>query len=207
MYSKRSASFGLNTNVSLDPAANSKADAKSNQSINNNIVIQTTPTKTREEAVTSENTTDIPAPPEYVSAVPSSAYPEVVPMVYQERSVNIDTSDTNTTDVRDILLEIYESILLTQNKQLLANILSKNSIIISKSDLERVIQAKTGYSCSISTDDDTSCGCCAKVTGIYKIDQIKVDYNDTTLDFKTAFNGAYNELISTYKLSLKYVIA
>ena len=213
MYTKRSASFGLNTNVSLDPSASSNSNAKSNQSINNNITIQTVPatTSTKEKSDSTETTAiDTPAsalpPAEDYPAVYPAVYPTVLTSSVQERSATLST-DTDSDDVKTLLLEIYEAILLTQNKQLLANILSKNSIIISKSDLERVIQAKIGCSCSISVDADAGCGCCAKLTGVYKIDQIKVDYNDQTLDFKTAFNSAYNELTSTYRLSLKYVVS
>ena len=212
MYTKRSASFGLNTNVSLDPAATSNSKANSNQSINNHIVIQATPTTSatdKKASATEKESTPATATETQASDLPpvdDSIYPPVYPSILtsiQERSADITTE---TTDVQSLLLEIYESILLTQNKQLLANILSKNSIIISKSDLERVIETKIGCTCSITVDSDTGCGCCAKLTGIFKVDQIKVDYNDSTLDFKTAFNSAYNELVNTYKLSLKYVV-
>ena len=214
MYSKRSASYGLNTNVSLDPSATSNSKANSNQSISNHIVIQATPAtstekKDSESTLTTTSTTapvtEIPAsalPPAEDSIYPP-VYPSILTSSVQERSVDISTT---TTDIQSTLLEIYEAILLTQNKQLLANILSKNSIIISKSDLERVIQAKIGYSCTISTETEAGCGCCAKLTGISKVDQIKIDYNDTVVDFKNAFNSAYNELVNTYKLSMKYVV-
>ena len=229
MYSKRSASYGLNTNVSLDPSATSNSKANSNQSISNHIVIQATPATSTEKkdsetspTPTPASTTSTTAPvtglrpaAESVTEIPASAlppaedsiYPPVYPSILtssvQERSVDISS---DTTDIQSTLLEIYEEILLTQNKQLLANILSKNSIIISKSDLERVIQAKIGYSCTISTETETGCGCCARLTGISKVDQIKIDYNDTVVDFKNAFNSAYNELVNTYKLSMKYVV-
>ena len=204
MYSKRNASFGLNTNVSLDPSANSKADAKSNQSINNNIVIQTSSTENKKTEDNIDNNT-IRERTVYPTTEPytSPFYPSI--LTVQERSADVTTT---TTSVQSILLEIYESILLTQNKQLLANILSKNSIIISKSDLERVIQAKLDLICNITTETSTGlCGCCAKVTGINKVDQIIITTNDgSSLDFKTAYNSVYNELKNTYKLSLKYVI-
>ena len=61
----------------------------------------------------------------------------------------------------EILLDVYKSILLTQNKVLLANILSKKHIIIYKSDLEKVIASKINKKCSVVLKEDPECGCVA----------------------------------------------
>lgn len=217
MYTKRSNSYGLNTNVSLDPSAN----AKSNQSINNTVVIQPGPqsqpvrehTETRQIPipVSEENpykfqTGNVEALPE-VSQVPiyptitTVSYPSVTP-----RSVN--TNNETRSEVDRILLEVYGAILLTQNKQLLANILSKSHIIITKADLERVISAKLNQQCSVVVADELfGCGCTAKISPILKIDSIRIINDNNSLDFKTAFNSEYNEMNDVYKLSLKYVVA
>lgn len=198
MYTKRTASFGLNTNVSLDPSATSTSTASPNQSVNNKIIIQ--PLSSPGSEVKYDIKTDEPTLPVTRDvAVEQPTYPSV-------EGVIVPPVTSTLNDVQKLLLDIYSAILLTQNKQLLANIMSKSSIIITKSDLERVIATKIKQQCSITVDDPTGCGCCAKVTGIHRIDQIRIVTDTTTVDFKQAFNSDYNELIDVYRLSLKYVI-
>lgn len=195
MYQKRTASFGLNTNVSLDPSSNSTSSANPNQSVSNKIIIQ--PLSTSASEVKYDIKTDEAEEPKTISR--DTEYPVVEPVIVPPVSDTIN-------DVQKLLLDIYSAILLTQNKQLLANILSKNSIIITKSDLEKVISTKIKQQCSISVDDPAGCGCCAKITGIHRIDQIRIITTNTSVDFKQTFNSDYNELIDVYNLSLKYVI-
>ena len=195
MYTKRTASFGLNTNVSLDPSSNSTSSANPNQSVNNKIIIQ--PLSASPSEVKYDIKTEEEEPTKTMAR--EVEYPVVEPVIVPP------VSDT-VNDVQKLLLDIYSAILLTQNKQLLANILSKNSIIITKSDLERVISTKIKQQCSISVDDKTGCGCCANITGIHRIDQIRVITSNASTDFKQTFNSDYNELIDVYHLSLKYVI-
>ena len=179
MYSRINRNVGINTAVSLEPSANTQ----SSQQITNNIIVKT---------------------------VGDNNEPPVI-----ERSITIDNNnEPQTTDnpveenVDKILLEIYKSILLSQNKQLLANILSKHHIMIYKDDLERVISAKIGRKCAVVLKESENCGCSAKINPFAIIDSIVIyEGNDnlTTkrVDFKVAYNADYVELTEKYALSLK----
>ena len=72
----------------------------------------------------------------------------------------------------EILLDVYKSILLTQNRVLLTNILSKKHIIIYKSDLEKVISSRIGKKCAVVLKEDPECGCVAKNNVFAVIDSI-----------------------------------
>ena len=93
--------------------------------------------------------------------------------------------------------------MLDQNKALLLNLISKQIIIIPKSDLELIIKAKTGYTCEVKLEDDTCC-CIAKYNPIKKVETIKVINEELVTDFKQVYNNDYNELINLYHLCLKY---
>lgn len=196
MYTKRNNSYGVNTNVSLDPSAT----ATSNQSINNNIVIQPLSAGPSQERFNikdkNDKTRDVEETPTDNTAL---IYPSV------EAVYNPTTTNTRN-EVDKILLDVYTAILLTQNKQLLANILSKNAIIITKSDLERVIAAKINQQCNITTCIPDGCGCMAKATSIEKIESIRIITDSSSLDFKSVWNADYNSLIDDYHISLKYCI-
>ena len=112
--------------------------------------------------------------------------------------------DRNRVD--EILLEIYSDMLLYQNKQLLANIVSKNCIIVTQEDLQRVIEAKTGKKCIITLRENPEVGCLAKSSPIQPIQSIRVIDGDTENDFKVTGNTDYIELMNIYHLSLKYVV-
>jgi hypothetical protein len=103
------------------------------------------------------------------------------------------------------LLKLYESILLSGDKELLANIVSREKIIIAKNDLEKAISLKTGKQCVISFEEP-SMGCCGAdfPKPFIKITQIRLD-NDT-VDFKVAYNKEYCEISDKYKISLKYCL-
>ena len=95
--------------------------------------------------------------------------------------------------------------LLYQNKPLLANIVSKNCIIISLEDLTRVIEAKTKKQCHISVKEP-EVGCLAKTSPIKAIETIRVTDENGENDFKVADNTDYIELMTVYHLSMKYVV-
>ena len=111
----------------------------------------------------------------------------------------------NRDGVDEILLEVYSEMLLYQNKPLLANIVSKNCIIISLDDLTRVISAKTGKECHISVKPE-EVGCLAKTSPIKAIDTIRLTDENGEYDFKVTANADYIELMTVYHLSLKYVV-
>ena len=134
---------------------------------------------------------------------PSGGEGEIV-----SRSAEIDSrpeaaKTRNTVD--ELLLEIYSAMLLYQNKPLLANVASKNSIIITKEDLEKVISAKSGKSCSVTVREEET-GCLAKSCPIKPIESIRIFDDNSENDFKVASNSDYIELMNVYHLSLKYVV-
>ena len=112
---------------------------------------------------------------------------------------------TEPQSVDSILLEIYKSILLHQNKTLLANILSKKHIIIYKEDLERVISAKIGKRVAVVLHEKTECGCTLSGSPFSAIESIVVYENDKRVDFHVGYNADYVELAEKYALNLKIV--
>ena len=173
MYQRANRNVGINTNVSLEPSANTQ----SSQQITNNIIVKTV------------NDGEVPV---------------------IERSVDIVKNDKPVTEepavednVDKILLGVYKNILLSQNKQLLANILSKHHIMIYKDDLEKVISAKIGKKCSVVIKESEECGCSAKFDPFAVIDSIVIYEDSKRVDFKVAYNADYVELSEKYALSLK----
>ncbi len=178
MYQRANHSMGLNTNVSLEPSANTQ----NTQHITNNIIVG----REHELGVNSELApAPEPAPELGVNSGNSVPVPEIAP----------------------ILLEIYQGILLSQNKVLLANILSKKHIIVYKNDLERIISAKVGKKCSVVLKEIEGCGCTAANSSPFAVvDSIVIYENDHRVDFKVAYNADYVELNEKYALSLKLCI-
>lgn len=175
MYSRVNKNLGFSTNVSLDPSSNSQ----SSQQITNNIIVKTN----SDEPAVVERSIELNEPAETNNVIIN----------------NVETND----NVEKILLEIYKSILLSQNKQLLSNILSKRHIMIYKDDLERVISAKINRKCSVVLKEIDGCGCAAKIDPFAIIDAIVVYENDKRVDFKVAYNSDFVELSEKYGLSLK----
>ena len=184
MYSRVNRNLGFNTNVSIDPSSNSQ----SSQQITNNIIVKTN----GDEPAVVERSIEINEPAET-----NNIENNVI-----VNNVHEDKSDKNNS-VDEILLDIYKSILLSQNKQLLANILSKRHIMIYKDDLERVISAKINKKCAVILKEFDACGCTAKIDPFAVIDSIVVYENDKRVDFKVAYNPDYVELTDKYALSLK----
>ena len=103
------------------------------------------------------------------------------------------------------LLRLYETILLSENKKLLSNVISKDSIILTQEDLEKVIELKTGKKCVISYEDP-EVTCCNLNTIFMKISSIRIVEKEEQADFKIKYNKDYLELITNYHINLKYVL-
>lgn len=111
-------------------------------------------------------------------------------------------------DPKYIILETYANILLNQDKALIANLISKNCIIVPSTSLSNIIKAIVkAESVEISLDEDIKC-CSSKVNPIRKIEAIKIvnDNGEVSTDFKQVYNREYNELVNKYHLCLKYGI-
>ena len=185
MINRKTRNLGVNANIGLDPTSASQ----SNNNFSNNIYVQT-------------------PYPSNVKTQPSS---------FNTRDVEVelhDIIDTKTndlkndqTEVKELILQTYANILLNQDKALIANLISKRTIIVPIEDLRAIIQLMTGGCVEIQYDEDISC-CAAKVTFIKKIDAIKIVKDDNVIitDFKQVFNKEYNDLVNKYHMNLKYVL-
>jgi hypothetical protein len=185
LYTKRNNNYGVNTNVELDPSA----VASSSPTVNNKIIIEAP----RSERASS---TDVEYPP-------ASSPPEVTPEILT-RSPYLTLPTENIETVEEKLLKIYSDILLSQNKTLLTNILSKSAIILTKSDLESIISTKIGRNCSIMIAEE-KVGCLARANILHKVEQILIVLDDTNVDFQYVYNSDYRLLQDHYHLSMKYV--
>ena len=189
MIKKRNLSQGgLNANVSLEPAS----AASSNNNINNNIYIKTPyPTDSPVKLPSEFDTRDI----ELDEAVQTDPFKESEAVLQ------------NKSAVKEFILQTFANILLTQDKALLANVISKETIIIPFDSLQTIIQKMTNADVEIKFDDDYVC-CSSKVNPVKKIDFIKIVRNDGEVitDFKQVFNKEYNELTRQYHINLKYVL-
>ena len=183
MYSRVNKNLGFNTNVSLDPSSNSQ----SSQQITNNIIVKT---NSDGEIPVVERSIEIDGNTEKDSVIINNIHEDKV-------------AEKTNESVDSILLEIYKSILLSQNKQLLANILSKRHIMIYKEDLERVISSKINKKCSVVLKEMDGCGCSAKIDPFAIIDAIVIYEDGKRVDFKVAYNSDFVELSEKYGLSLK----
>ena len=109
-------------------------------------------------------------------------------------------------DVRNIILETYAQILLNQNKALLANLISKNCIIVPATSLAEIIAViSNADAVEINLNEDVGC---LNKSPIRKIETIKIvnDNGEICTDFKQVYNKEYNELVNKYHLCFKYGI-
>ena len=139
---------------------------------------------------------------------PYPAEVKAEPSVFTERDVLPQPETMHKQDVRTLILETYANILLNQDKTLIANLISKRTIIVPVNSLKTIIACIVG-SCEVDIGYDEDCSCCAaKVSPIQKIDYIKVitDSGEVITDFKQVYNKEYNELVNSYYLNLKYVV-
>ncbi len=192
MYSRSNQNVGFSTNISIDPSSNSQ----SSQQITNNIIVKTA---TGEEPVVVERSIDLNEPSETNSVIINNV--ENGPL--NGTATKVADKNVEKESVEKILLDVYKSILLSQNKQLLANILSKKHIMIYKEDLEKVITAKINKKCAVVLKEVDGCGCTAKIDPFAVIDSIVIYEDNKRVDFKVAYNADYVELTEKFALSLK----
>lgn len=221
MIKKRNNSYGLNTNVHVDPSASANASPnitnhiyirdfkKKNKNDNENggnddVNISTRDIKLNDiEGLRPEN--GLRPEEEHITTTPVQ---EPQKIYAREVIITTESNNENTNKIKpktseQLILDTYAQILLDQNKTLLLNLISKQTIIVPKTNLELIIKSKTGYTCEITLEDDANC-CIAKYNPIKKIETIKVINDELVTDFKQVYNNDYNELINLYHLCLKY---
>ena len=243
MIKKRNNSYGLNTNVHVDPSASANASPN----ITNHIYIRdmkkTVPRKEQynfSASAVSENnvmTRDIQlednvdpdgTPDSSTNGTPTGTTEQNTEVVNETHTTKTPVEKPQKIYAREVIittkaeqqeeqnvkvktpeqavLDTYAKILLDQNKALLLNLISKQTIIIPRTDLEEIIKAKTGTTCQITLVDD-EIGCClAKYSPIKKIETIKLVSGELVSDFKQTRNNDYNDLINLYHLCLKFCI-
>ena len=248
MIKKRNNSYGLNTNVHVDPSASANASpnitnhiyirdvrkkgnnnevsskpqqkalrAREQSSLNfnasavseNNVMTRDVKLDDIEDETTEEQGSSNPGPEQ----VHVTTTPVKEPQKIYAREVIITTETNKQNEVQEkpktaeqIILDTYAKILLDQNKALLLNLISKQTIIVPRSDLEQIIKAKVGLPCEV-TLVDTDGGCCfAKYSPIKRIETIKIINDELVSDFKQVYNNDYNDLINLYHLCLKFCI-
>ena len=226
MIRKKNSSYGLNTNVHVDPSASANASPN----ITNHIYIRDVKKKKADSETSSpqqlsfnassvsENnvlTRDIKlndiedeTAEEHITTTPVK---EPQKIYAREVIITTETNKQNEVQVKpktaeQIILDTYAKILLDQNKTLLLNLISKQTIIVPKTDLEQIIKAKVNLPCEV-TLVDTDGGCCvAKYSPIKKIETIKIINDELISDFKQVYNNDYNDLINIYHLCLRFCI-
>ena len=226
MIRKKNSSYGLNTNVHVDPSASANASPN----ITNHIYIRDVKKKKADSETStpqqlsfnassvSENnvlTRDIKlndiedeTADEHVTTTPVK---EPQKIYAREVIITTETNKQNEVQVKpktaeQIILDTFAKILLDQNKTLLLNLISKQTIIVPKTDLEQIIKAKVNLPCEVSLVD-TDGGCCvAKYSPIKKIETIKIINDELVSDFKQVYNNDYNDLINLYHLCLRFCI-
>ena len=226
MIKKRNNSYGLNTNVHVDPSASANASPN----ITNHIYIRDVRKKKADSETStpqqlsfnassvSENnvlTRDIKlndiedeTAEEHVTTTPVK---EPQKIYAREVIITTETNKQNEVQVKpktaeQIILDTFAKILLDQNKTLLLNLISKQTIIVPKTDLEQIIKAKVNLPCEVSLVD-TDGGCCvAKYSPIKKIETIKIINDELVTDYKQVYNNDYNDLINLYHLCLRFCI-
>lgn len=167
-----------NIGVSANISLEPSSAASTNNNFNNNIYVQT------------------PYPTEV----------KTTPSTFTERDVLPPPEVIVEPDVRELILQTFASILLNQDKALIANLISKRTIIVPINDLCEIIHVMTNGDVEIRVDEDCNC-CVAKTSPIKKIEAIKIIKEDVVItDFKQVFNKEYNELVNNYHVNLKYVI-
>lgn len=198
---KRNNSFKsgvVSANVGLDPSAISTA----NNNINNNIYIKTPyPNVTLQPSDFNERDIKLDEV-ENASSAPAPAQFEVTTTTFTN-----EPPKAKEDDVKTLILETFAQILLTQDKALIANLITRKSIIIPYDALQRIIQLLIKSDVEIDFEEDVDC-CVSKASPIRRINHIKVikDDGEVVTDFKTVYNKEWNELVNKYHLCLKFVL-
>ena len=127
------------------------------------------------------------------------------PSTFNTRDIDNPYSQLSTVD--EYLRELYQSILLTENKKLLANLISKKSIILTKEDLEEIIKRKIGKTCTIDCEDSEP-NCCGFSSPFIKINGIRVldESGAAGTDFQIQYNKDYQELVTNYHICMRFVL-
>ena len=172
------------------------------KSILSGINVPITPTSNSETKLTNNITiSNVAYPSVATEPNPYKDLPNDQPVTQRD----VSYSD-KTHELEAYLLKLYQSILLSDNKKLISNAVTKDSIILTQEDLEKIIEYKTGKRCVISYEDP-EVTCCSMNTIFMKISSIRiVEKDDEQADFKIKYNKDYLELMSTYHLNLKYVL-
>lgn len=169
----------LNAGVNANVSLDPSSAAQSNNNINNNIIIN------RRE----DGKEDI--------VITRNVAPEDVEL------------ESKLIDVSKLILETYAQILLNQDKALISNLVTKQSIIIPYESLTNIIKCCVDNSntVDIHVDEDIKC-CASKANPIRRIGAIKIVSEDgeVVTDFKTMYNKEWNELVNRYHLCLKYCV-
>ena len=139
------------------------------------------------------------------------------PNPYEKTATTREVNDSDNHDkINDYLLHLYETILLSDNKTLISNIVFKDSIVLTQEDLSKVIEIQTGKKCDIRYEDP-DISCCGMNSVFMKISSIRIiDEGNSaehpsgakaqSADYKIKYNHEYLDLITTYHLNLKYVL-
>ncbi len=209
MIKRRNNSYGLNTNVHLDPASTSNASPN----ITNHIYIRDVGSGNVSKIdLTKDEEANEPIITRDVDISDKSKLPSLNEKKIYAREVIINAEPQENLEpvkvlsVEEAILETYAKILLDQNKALISNLISKNTIIVPVRDLEQIISAKVGKKCSILLED-TDGGCfIAKYSPIKKIESIKIIDEELVIDFKQVYNSDWNDLVNMYHLCLRFAI-
>ncbi len=195
----RSKSVLNGVNVPIAPTANT------DNHLTNNISIKNYLAKDSENA---ENPNLTPEGDEVVTVeertVETTTETTETVTTTQERSVQ--KRELATNDLDKFLLELYQTVLLNDNKKLLANMISKNKIILTKEDLETAVSKRIGLPCTIEYDEPEIT--CFGANPIFlKVSSIRVFNDDETYsDLQVQFNKEYVEMSTTYHLCMAYVL-
>lgn len=168
----------LNTGVNANISLEPTSASQSNNNINNNIIINRREDGKEDIVITRDVT------------------PEDVEL------------ECKLVDVSKLILETYAQILLNQDKALISNLVTKNSIIVPYDALTNIIKCcVNGSDVDIHVDEDVKC-CATKVNPIRRISAVKIisDDKEIVTDFKTTYNREWNELVNRYHLCLKYCV-
>ena len=223
MIKRRNNSYGLNTNVNLDPSSTSNASPN----ITNHIYIREigsrngssanllkpekesmsdAPSALRNQGSDSVITRDVSIEGE------EKPLPSLNPQKIYAREVIIN-AERNEPEVpqkvftvEEVILETYAKILLDQNKALMCNLVSKNTIIVPVNDLEQIICAKVGKKCEVILEDSDGGCCVAKYSPIKKVESIKIIDDEMVIDFKQVYNSEWNDLVNNHHLCLRFAV-
>ena len=196
-------------NVPIEPTSNVDSRTTNNIIIKNyssDKLTNETELKDIKETTTNDSVRVVYDPSGLRHEVPYD--PPPVPFITREAVVNpYSDLKVNYKSVDEFLLSLYQSILLDQDKKLIFNLVSHDQILLPKEDLETLISLKTGHEVKIDLlDHETTC--CIKYSPFLKISQIRViEQRDTNgVDFKYKYSNDYMDIITKYKICLKYVL-